>query len=301
MSKEKSSTKSAGAGLIVAITASLCCITPVLALISGASGIAASFSWLEPFRPYLIGITVLVLAFAWYQNLKPKKADIDCECDPARPAGREDEKKQFMQSNLFLGIVTVFAVVMLAFPHYSYIFYPEVQKDNMAVSQSTIHEISLAIDGMTCTSCEEHIDHAAMEVPGVLTAQSDFNTGETIIKYDESTSSRQEVIDAINASGYKVLSVIEKEGEQKPAIAISNAKLQVLTLPVAGMTCTGCEEHINYEVNKLTGVSETKASYEDGKAIVKYDPTKTSKEEIIKAINDTGYKVEEETQNSAGH
>ncbi len=59
--------------IIAAIGASLCCITPVLALISGVSGIASTFSWLEPLRPYLIGITVLVLAFAWYQKLKPKK------------------------------------------------------------------------------------------------------------------------------------------------------------------------------------------------------------------------------------
>ena len=294
MSNEKSSSKSAGAGLLVAITASLCCITPVLALISGASGIAASFSWLEPFRPYLIGITLLVLGFAWYQKLKPKKAEIDCECD-------EDEKEPFMQSKLFLGIVTVFAVVMLAFPHYSYIFYPDIDKDNTAVSQSTVHEVSLAIEGMTCTSCEEHIDHAAMEVPGVLTAQSDFNTGETIIKYDESTSSRQEVIDAINATGYRVLSVIEKEGEQKPSLSINTVNLQELNLPVAGMTCTGCEEHINYEVNKLAGVSETEASYKKGQAVVKYDPTKTSKEEIIKAINDTGYKVKELNQTTAGN
>jgi len=53
-----------GTGVITAIAASLCCITPILALISGASGIASSFTWMEPFRPYLIGITVLVLGFA---------------------------------------------------------------------------------------------------------------------------------------------------------------------------------------------------------------------------------------------
>ena len=54
-----------GAGVLTAITASLCCITPVLAIVAGSSGIAASFSWLEPFRPFLIGLTVLVLGFAW--------------------------------------------------------------------------------------------------------------------------------------------------------------------------------------------------------------------------------------------
>ena len=90
-------------GVLTAIAASLCCITPVLALVAGSSGIASSFSWMEPARPYLIGFTVLVLGFAWYQKLKPRTAEeIECDCE-------EDEKPSFWQSRNFLGIVTVFA------------------------------------------------------------------------------------------------------------------------------------------------------------------------------------------------
>jgi len=84
------------AGLLTALAASLCCITPVLALISGASGLAAAFLWMEPYRPYLLGLTVAVLAFAWYQKLKPKKAIIDCVC--------EVDKLPFWQGKTFLGI-----------------------------------------------------------------------------------------------------------------------------------------------------------------------------------------------------
>jgi hypothetical protein len=74
-----------GVGLLTAITASLCCITPVLALIAGNSGLATTFSWIEPFRPYLVGLTILVLGFAWYQKLAPKalitRTEMDCNCD----------------------------------------------------------------------------------------------------------------------------------------------------------------------------------------------------------------------------
>lgn len=45
----KKDDKIVGAGLLTAIASSLCCITPVLALISGTSGIASAFFWLEPF------------------------------------------------------------------------------------------------------------------------------------------------------------------------------------------------------------------------------------------------------------
>jgi mercuric ion transport protein len=57
------------AGIVLALTASLCCLTPVLALLSGVSGIAATFSFLEPARPCLVSTTVLALGFAWYQKL----------------------------------------------------------------------------------------------------------------------------------------------------------------------------------------------------------------------------------------
>jgi len=67
----KTDNKLIGAGLLTAIAASLCCITPVLALIAGTSGLASTFSWLEPFRLYFICSTILVLGFAWYQKLIP--------------------------------------------------------------------------------------------------------------------------------------------------------------------------------------------------------------------------------------
>ena len=124
MNASKLSSKSVGAGLLTAIVASLCCITPVLSLLAGVSGIAASFSWMEPFRPYLIALTIGVLGFVWYQKLKPRTAEqIECAC----PGGGEDDKPSFWQSKLLLGLVTVFAIVMLSFPVYSHIFYPDTQ------------------------------------------------------------------------------------------------------------------------------------------------------------------------------
>ena len=105
----KNNNKLISTSIITAIAASLCCVTPVLALIAGTSGIASTFSWLEPFRPYLIGLTVLVLGFAWYQKLKPQK-EIDCECET-------DEKPKFLQSKTFLGMGTAGARRRLAFPY----------------------------------------------------------------------------------------------------------------------------------------------------------------------------------------
>ena len=188
-----------GAGLLTAAAASLCCITPILALISGSAGIASSFSWMEPFRPYLIGITILVLAFAWYQKLKPKtQEEIDCACD-------EDEKPSFFKSKAFLGIVTIFSVLMLAFPYYSKIFYPDNKKDIVVVSQSDIQTIKFDVEGMTCAGCEESVKHAVNQLDGILDVIPSYENKNTEVKFDNTKTSKEDIEKAINSTGYKVV------------------------------------------------------------------------------------------------
>ena len=192
----KSDNKLIGAGVLTAITASLCCITPVLALIAGTSGIASTFSWIEPFRPYLIGLTVLVLGFAWYQKLKPRK-EIDCECET-------DEKPKFIQKKTFLGIVTVFAIVMLAFPYYSGVFYPKTEKQIIVVDKSDIKTTEFKISGMTCASCEEHVNHEVNKLNGIVISKESYENENAIIEFDKTKTNEAEIEKAINSTGYKV-------------------------------------------------------------------------------------------------
>lgn len=187
-----------GAGIFTAIAASLCCITPVLALISGVSGAASAFSWMEPFRPYLLGLTILVLAFAWYQKLKPRTAkEIQCDCE-------EDNKKPFMQTKTFLGIITVFAFLMMAFPYYGHIFYPKADKQVIIVSSNNIQEVKFKVSGMTCASCEEHVKHAVNALPGIVSVSANSVEGNATVKFDNSKTSKDEIVKAIDATGYKV-------------------------------------------------------------------------------------------------
>ncbi len=197
----KKNNKIVGAGLLTAIASSLCCITPVLALISGTSGIASTFSWLEPFRPYLIGFTFLVLGFAWYQKLKPKK-EIDCDCET-------DEKSSFIQSKLFLGIVTIFAIVMTAFPYYSSVFYPKSEKEIIVVDKANIQTVNLKIKGMTCASCEEHINHSVNQLNGILNVKSSYENENTEIEFDNSKTTIEEIEKAVNSTGYSVINTKE--------------------------------------------------------------------------------------------
>ena len=191
----KSNSKIAGVGLLTAIAASLCCITPVIALVAGTSGMASTFSWMEPVRPYLIGFTILTLAFAWYQKLKPQK-QFDCNCDT-------DEKKSFMQSKLFLVIITVFAAVMLTFPYYSHVFYDN-EVSGTSINAEHAQKSEFTIEGMTCASCEEHVTHEILQLNGIGKVEVSYDDGNAIVEFDKSKTNQEEITKAINSTGYTV-------------------------------------------------------------------------------------------------
>lgn len=195
MINEKSSTKLIGTGLITAMAASLCCITPILALFAGASGIASAFSWIEPARPYLIGATILILAFAWYQKLKTDKSNMDC-CVV-------DEKPKFLKSKAFLGLVTIFALLMLAFPYYSKVFFPE-NRQVVLFDKNNAQTADFKISGMTCAGCTEEVKHEVNKVKGIIKADVSFENGDAQIQFDNSKTDITAIERAINSTGYQV-------------------------------------------------------------------------------------------------
>lgn len=199
MNNSKLGARSAGAGLFAAIVASLCCITPVLSLIAGIGGIASTFSWMEPLRPYLITLTIGVLGFAWYQKLKPRNAEeIECDCEG-------NEKPTFWQSKKFLGMITVIAIVMLAFPSYSHIFYSNTSVDKSElVNESALFEFK--IEGMTCTGCEEHVKHEVLQLPGIAELEVSHESGNAVIAFNLSKVSADSISSAIEKTGYQVTS-----------------------------------------------------------------------------------------------
>lgn len=198
-----------GAGLLAAVASSLCCIVPVIAAVASISGIAASFSWLEPARPFLLGFTVIVLGFAWYQHLKNKRAEIDCDCeedDVSAGASAKVGKPSFLKSTRFLGIVTVFAVLMLAFPYYSGIFFPESENVAFVVNEENIAEGRLEIKGMTCTGCEHHVTQSLTEQDAVIEATSSYEEGLAVVKFDKSRTTLAELSKIVETeTGYKVV------------------------------------------------------------------------------------------------
>ena len=194
----KSSGTLASTSVLTAIAASLCCIVPVVAILAGSSSIVANFSWIEPARPYLIGLSISVLAFAWYLKLKPAKTnDMDCNC--------EIKKSSFLQSKPFLAIVTVFAIVMMAFPLYAGIFNPspKVQAAFVAPVENR-KQVKFTIQGMTCAGCEVEVNNELSKVNGVLDYKTSYKNKSSLVTYNPSMVEIKSIEAAISKTGYIV-------------------------------------------------------------------------------------------------
>lgn len=177
-------------------SASLCCIVPFLGIVGGSGSIMSSVSWLEPFRPFFIGGTFLLLGFAWYKSLKTSKED-NCGCEA---------RQSFFQSKKFLGAVTVLSLLLISFPTYSKFISPRANSASVDVDQEKNKKITLSVNGMTCASCEHHIESEVIKLSGVSSVKASYTDKSATVAYNPDKVDEAKIIAAINETGYQVVS-----------------------------------------------------------------------------------------------
>lgn len=72
--------------------------------------------------------------------------------------------------------------------------------------------------------------------------------------------------------------------------------MQQKTLNVQGMSCGGCANKVEGNVSKISGVESVKVLLSDGKVDVSYNDNDVKLIEIKNTIEDTGYKVMDESE-----
>lgn len=85
----------------------------------------------------------------------------------------------------------------------------------------------------------------------------------------------------------------EKPAKEAETAEISIENLVEVSIPVHGMTCEGCENAVKKGVASLEGIAEVSASHIDSVAVVKFDKTLASLEDIKTKISEAGYTVAE--------
>jgi len=82
-----------------------------------------------------------------------------------------------------------------------------------------------------------------------------------------------------------------KARDVRQASSGPHGELAQVVLPVKGMSCVTCEWGIEKALGELDGVVEAKASSSEQKVLVSYQAGKVTFEQMIRAVNATGYQA----------
>ncbi len=63
--------------------------------------------------------------------------------------------------------------------------------------------VSVDVQGMVCTSCEEGIGHALEKLEGVVSSEVDHKQGRAEVRYDANKVKPEQIVATINELGYK--------------------------------------------------------------------------------------------------
>ena len=66
---------------------------------------------------------------------------------------------------------------------------------------------------------------------------------------------------------------------------------QTVALTVEGMTCASCTVAVRTALKKLDGVKDAKVSVSEKRALVEYEPTKVTPQQMVDAVNRLGYRA----------
>ncbi len=133
-------------------------------------------------------------------------------------------------------------------------------------------QLTLPVEGMTCASCVGHVERALNKVAGVEQANVNLATERASVTFDPKRSTVADLVDAVHDAGYDV-------------------PTETITLPIGGMTCASCVNHVERALNKVDGVISAGVNLATEKATVTFVPGVAGIADFRQAVADAGYEV----------
>lgn len=192
--------RSIAAVVIAGLAASVCCVGPLVLLGLGIGGAwVGNLTALEPFRPYLMGLTFLALGYAFYKIYRKPKAE---ECEPGSYCANP---KSDRINKIALWVATVFVIILLAIPYITPQLMADQERhstDQAVPAQLSAEKVILDVPGMTCPSCPFTVQKSLERLDGVISAEVTFETKKAQVTYDPARVSIDQMVEATTNAGY---------------------------------------------------------------------------------------------------
>lgn len=148
----------------------------------------------------------------------------------------------------------------------------DCDKPCCAKTDAGLTQVKYQVDALACGDCEAKVTQTLAALKGVGTAQACSKEKLVQVAYNAKLLKDKDIIAAIQKAGFKV-------------------DAETVELKVAGMKCEACSGKVSQTLAQMKGVKEQKVCHQSGNAIVKFDPATVSRDKLLAAIGDSGFKV----------
>ncbi|WP_280771459.1 heavy metal translocating P-type ATPase [Salipaludibacillus daqingensis] len=132
------------------------------------------------------------------------------------------------------------------------------------------------VKGMTCASCVNRVEKSLLKIDGVEDVSVNLATNESQVTLDPERLSDEQVINAIEKTGYEANRINENDE-------------QSWLFSVQGMTCASCVNRVEKKIGKIDGVEEVSVNLASHQAQVKVNNKNFDPSLITAAVKKIGY------------
>jgi copper chaperone CopZ len=180
-------------GILSALVASLCCLGPLILVLVGLGtlGLGAFFG---RYHWWFIGAAIALLTYAWRSYLKEAHRCKAASCEMARG----------QTTRTVLTLASVVVAVLVGLNLYTYARQSSAARPQAASAVGgSLTAVTIPVEGMTCFTCELTVESSLKGLPGVRSVDANVKDAVAYVQYDPTQVSLDELVAAINKTGYK--------------------------------------------------------------------------------------------------
>jgi copper chaperone CopZ len=179
-------------GILSAITASACCLGPVVLVLAGLGSLGFG-ALIGRYHWWFIVAAIVLLTVAWRSYLKEAR---HCKTISCEMAGGKRTRTALLLASV---VVAVFVGLNL----YTYANQQRsTRQDTVSPTNGQLVSVVIPVEGMTCFTCELTVESSLKRLPGIQRAEAKANEGTAYVRYDPARVSLDDLLVAINKTGY---------------------------------------------------------------------------------------------------
>ncbi|GAB4856866.1 Probable copper-transporting ATPase hma5 [Ancistrocladus abbreviatus] len=137
-----------------------------------------------------------------------------------------------------------------------------------------------SVFGMTCSACAGSVEKAIKRLPGIREAIVDVLNNRAQVLFYRSFVNEETIRETIEDAGFQATLVKDE---------LTKGFMQICQIRIKGMTCTTCSMTVESVLRGISGVRKAQVALATEEAEIHYDPKMVSYNELLEAVNDTGF------------